>query len=89
MFIAAEYKSSRHSTKFYISEVPVQNSPSGMLIIRVIDEGDQLRAQVETERGVLFTDFRDSEFAFIDRQNNELQRSANTIMLKPAGMRSQ
>ena len=60
-----------------------------MLIIRVIDEGDQLRAQVETERGVLFTDFRDSEFAFIDRQNNELQRSANTIMLKPAGMRSQ
>lgn len=67
VFIAAEYKSSRHSNKFYISETPVQNIPNGMLVVRVLDEGDQVRAQIETEQGALFTDFQDSEFVFINR----------------------
>lgn len=40
VFIAAEYKSARHTNKFYISEAPVQNSPNGMLIVQLMDEGD-------------------------------------------------
>lgn len=44
VFIAAEYKTVRHSSKFYISESPVQNSPNGMLSVRILDEGNQLRA---------------------------------------------
>ena len=84
MYIAAEYRSSRHSNKFFISETPVQNNLNGMLVVRVLDERDQVRVQVETEQGAIYTNLSDSEFVFIDRQGNELQRSANTIMLKPA-----